>query len=158
AHPGIPAQAELTSRPSPPSAPTRAWAQWHGLGRTLLARTPPPRPRPAQSVAITDLGGPGTGSPVRWEDGRLTEVYLEAGRRRWCAWVPGWPGWCGPGRDEGAALAALAAYAPRYADVCTRAGIPFDAGAAAAGFEIVERVAGSSATDFGALDAAPALD
>jgi len=88
----------------------------------------------------------------------VTEVYLEAGKRRVFACVPEWPGWCRPGRDEGAALAALGAYAPRYAEVCARAGIPFDAGAAAVGFEIVERVAGSATTDFGALDIAPALD
>src|SRR5215467_4425437 len=121
------------------------------IGPTLLAPTPPPRPRPAQSVAITDPGVP-------WEDGRVTEVYLEAGKRRVFACAPEWPGWCRPGRDEETALTALAAYAPRYAEVCTLAGVPFDAGAAAAGFEIVERVAGSATTDFGALDVAPALD
>ena len=88
----------------------------------------------------------------------MTEVYLEAGKRRVFACAPEWPGWCRPGRDEGSALAALAAYAPRYAEVCARAGVPFEAGPAAAGFEIVERVTGSATTDFGALDVAPALD
>jgi len=88
----------------------------------------------------------------------MTEVYLEAGKRRVFACAAQWPGWCRPGRDEEAALAALAACAPRYAVLCTRAGVPFDAGQAAAGFEIVERVTGSATTDFGALDVAPALD
>ena len=93
-----------------------------------------------------------------WEDGRVTEVYLEAGKRRVFACAPEWPGWCRPGRGEESALAALAAYAPRYAGVCARAGVPFGAGSAAAGFEVVERVTGSATTDFGALDVAPALD
>jgi hypothetical protein len=53
---------------------------------------------------------------------------------------------------------ALAAAAPRYAAVCALASVPFDAGQAAASFEVVERVTGSATTDFGALDVAPALD
>jgi hypothetical protein len=88
----------------------------------------------------------------------VTLVYLEAGKRRVFACAPLWPGWCRPGRGEEAALAALAAAAPRYAAVCAQAGIPFDAAAAAAGFEVAERVTGSATTDFGALDVAPALD
>ena len=62
------------------------------------------------------------------------------------------------GRGEEAALAALAAAAPWYAQVCARAGFPFDPVEAVAGFEILERVTGSATTDFGALDVAPALD
>ena len=88
----------------------------------------------------------------------MTEVYLEAGKRRVFACALQWPGWCRPGRGEEAALAALAAAAPRYAQVCARAGIPFDPGEVAAGFEVLERVTGSATTDFGALDVAPALD
>ena len=53
---------------------------------------------------------------------------------------------------------ALAAAAPRYAQVCARAGVPFDPVEVAAGFEVLERVTGSATTDFGALDVAPALD
>jgi hypothetical protein len=85
-------------------------------------------------------------------------VYLEAGKRRVFACVPDWPGWCRAGRGEEAALAALAAAAPRYAAVCALASVPFDPATAVAGFEIVERVTGSPTTDFGALDVAPALD
>ena len=90
------------------------------------------------------------------QDGRVTEVYLEAGKRRVFACAPRWPGWCRPGRGEEAALAALAAAAPRYAEVCARAGFAFDPVEAAAGFEVLERVTGSATTDFGALDVAPA--
>ena len=62
----------------------------------------------------------------------MTEVYLEAGKRRVFACAPQWPGWCRPGRDEEAALAALAAAAPRDAQVCARAGLPPTYGGAAA--------------------------
>jgi hypothetical protein len=88
----------------------------------------------------------------------VTEVYLEIGKRRVFACAVAWPGWCRAGRGEEAALAALAGAAPRYAMVCARAGMPFEATSAAAGFDVVERVTGSSTTDFGALDVAPALD
>jgi hypothetical protein len=88
----------------------------------------------------------------------VTEVYLEAGKRRVFACAPRWPGWCRPGRGEEAALAALAAAAPRYAEVRARAGLPFDPVEVVAGFEVLERVTGSATTDFGALDVAPALD
>ena len=36
-----------------------------------------------------------------------------------------WPGWCRSGRDEEAALGALAAYAARYAPVASEAGLEF---------------------------------
>ena len=39
----------------------------------------------------------------------MTDVYLEAGKRRVFACVPEWPGWCRLGRNEDAALEALAA-------------------------------------------------
>jgi hypothetical protein len=88
----------------------------------------------------------------------VTKVYLEAGKRRVFACALQWPGWCRQGRDEEAALTALAAAAPRYAQVCARVGVPFDPVEVAAGFEVLERVTGSATTDFGALDVAPALD
>jgi polyisoprenoid-binding protein YceI len=88
----------------------------------------------------------------------MTEVYLEIGKRRVFACARQWPGWCRPGRGEGPAMAALAAAAPRYAVVSALAGVPFDAAAAVAGFEIAERVTGTATTDFGALDVAPAFD
>ena len=88
----------------------------------------------------------------------MTEVYLEVGKRRVFACAPQWPGWCRAGRGEEAALAALAAAAPRYAAVCALASVPFGDASAVESFEIVERVTGSATTDFGALDVAPALD
>jgi hypothetical protein len=58
-----------------------------------------------------------------------------------------WPGWCRAGRDEGAALEALASYAGRYAPVAGRAGARFPSTVA---FDVVERVPGGPATAFAA--------
>ena len=88
----------------------------------------------------------------------MTGVYLEIGKRKVFACARDWPGWARPGRGEDAALSALKAAAPRFAVVCVDAGVPFDSSSAVAHFEIVERVAGSAATDFGALDACADLD
>src|SRR5215471_10727838 len=109
-------------------------------------------------LSVPGRGSASSSRSTREEDRRVTEVYLEAGKRRVFACVPQWPGWCRQGRGEEAAFAALAAAAPRYAEVCARAGFAFDPVEVVADFEIVERVTGSATTDFGALDVAPALD
>jgi len=88
----------------------------------------------------------------------VTGVYLEIGKRKVFACAGDWPGWARAGRGEDAALVALKDATPRFAVVCARAGVPFDGPAAVASFEVVERVAGSATTDFGALDACAALD
>jgi hypothetical protein len=85
--------------------------------------------------------------------GRVTDIYLEVGKRKVFACALDWPGWCRAARTEDAAVSALAAAAQRYAPVCELAGIAFDASSASAGLEVVARVAGSATTDFGALDA-----
>lgn len=77
-----------------------------------------------------------------------TRVYLEVGGKRTFASAAGWPGWCRSGKDEQAALASLAAYAPRYAAVAKLAGVRFPARAPS--FNVVERLAGNATTDFGA--------
>jgi hypothetical protein len=82
----------------------------------------------------------------------VTDVYLEIGKRRVFACALDWPGWCRAARTEEAALSALVAAAQRYAPVCELAGTAFNASDASAGLEVVERVAGSATTDFGALD------
>ena len=68
-----------------------------------------------------------------------------------------WPGWCRSEKDEAAALAALAAYAPRYAPVAKKARIAFDPKSAAA-FRVVEHLAGTATTDFGAPDSVAKRD
>jgi hypothetical protein len=77
-----------------------------------------------------------------------TAVVVEVGGKRVFACALDWPGWCRAGRDEAAALAALAAYLPRYAVVAERAGIAFP-GRAGKRLEVVERLPGSASTDFG---------
>lgn len=75
-------------------------------------------------------------------------VYLEVGAKRTFASAADWPGWCRSGKDEQAALAALSAYAPRYATVARAAGAPFPIHPTA--FKVVERLKGNATTDFGA--------
>ena len=61
-----------------------------------------------------------------WEDhgmpSRRIAVCLEVTPKQTVASALDWPGCCRPGRDEGAALEALASYAGRYAPVAGRAG------------------------------------
>jgi hypothetical protein len=86
-----------------------------------------------------------------------TAVYLEVGAKRIFACALDWPGWCRAGRDEGQALDALVSAAPRYAAVAMEAGIPFPSEIAER-FDVVERLAGSATTDFGAPDRVAARD
>ena len=80
--------------------------------------------------------------------GRL-HVVVESTPKRAFASALAWPGWSRGGRDPEAALAALAAYGPRYALAVGRAGgevrIPDDA----SGFVVIERLRGDGGTDFG---------
>jgi len=80
---------------------------------------------------------------------KATAVSLEFGSNRVFACALDWPGWCRSGRDEADALDALAAYAARFAPVARAAGLRF-APRAADRLEVVERLAGSATTDFGA--------
>ena len=74
-----------------------------------------------------------------------TRVYLEIGKKKVFAAAIDWPGWCRSGRDEQSALDALATYLERYAPVVkrTKLALPTDT------FTVVERIAGSTSTDFG---------
>ena len=74
-------------------------------------------------------------------------VYLELGKQRVFASAAEWPGWCRSGKDEQAALDALAAAAPRYVPVAKAARITFAPGE---GLYVVERLPGNATTDFGA--------
>jgi hypothetical protein len=85
-------------------------------------------------------------------------VYLEVGRKKIFAGALDWPGWCRAAGNEEAALAALAAYAPRYARIFSRTAIDFAPPDDPAAFAVVERLEGNSTTDFGAPDHAPAHD
>ncbi|TMC53122.1 MAG: hypothetical protein E6J20_08615 [Chloroflexi bacterium] len=77
-----------------------------------------------------------------------TRVYVEVGGKRAFASAADFPGWSRSGKDEPAALANLAAYAPRYAKVAKLAGVDFSQSAPT--FDVVERLKGNATTDFGA--------
>jgi hypothetical protein len=78
-----------------------------------------------------------------------TPVYLELGAHRVFAAAADWPGWTRSGKDEKAALEALAEAAPRYSEAAKAARIPFPP-AAGDHFDVVERLPGSATTDYGA--------
>jgi hypothetical protein len=83
-------------------------------------------------------------------------VYLELGAKKVFACSIDFPGWCRSGKDEEAALEALASYAPRYAEVAKLAKAAFPSKAVE--FEILERVKGKGATDFGIPHEIPKAD
>jgi hypothetical protein len=85
-----------------------------------------------------------------WNDlpmAKPVAVYLELGAKKAFACSIDFPGWCRSGRSEELALEALAAYAARYAEVAKRAKVAFPAKVER--FEVVERLKGTGATDFG---------
>ena len=86
-------------------------------------------------------------------------VYVEAGDKKVFACSIDFPGWCRSAKTEELALEALAAYAPRYAEVAERAKAAFPARARAGErFEVVERIKGKGATDFGIPHEIPEAD
>jgi hypothetical protein len=79
----------------------------------------------------------------------MTKVYLECGTKKVFAGSLDWPGWGRFGKDEDAALAALADYAQRYAEVAGQTDARWPKNVARS-LEVVERVAGNATTEFGA--------
>lgn len=77
---------------------------------------------------------------------KTTAVTIEAVEKKAFATAVDWPGWSRSGRNEEAALEALAEYAPRYAPIAERAGQRFPG---AQEFAVVARVAGDGSTAFG---------
>ena len=92
------------------------------------------------------------------QDGTVsTPVYIEAGAKKVFACALDWPGWARAGKTEEAALEALAAYADRYRPVPAEAGVRFPK-SAGDDLEVVERLPGSSTTDFGSPAATATAD
>ncbi|HEU0244057.1 MAG TPA: hypothetical protein VFQ75_09145 [Candidatus Limnocylindrales bacterium] len=84
-------------------------------------------------------------------------VILEVGKkRRVVAAAMDWPGLDRWGTSEERSLERLAEYVPRYARVAELAGLA-DEFAGATSLEVVERVAGSSSTDFWGVAHVPSL-
>jgi hypothetical protein len=86
-----------------------------------------------------------------------TAVLLEVGKKRVFACALDWPGWARAGKDEALALAALAAYVPRYAAVPEQAGIAFPQRVGER-LEVAERLSGDAGTDFGVPGAIAGAD
>lgn len=84
-------------------------------------------------------------------------VLVEKGSKKVFVSVVDWPGWCRAGKDEEAALAALAEYAARYRSVAEAAGVRFPKTAGDA-FAVAETLPGNATTDFGAPGAIAKLD
>ena len=80
---------------------------------------------------------------------RPLEVGIEATGKKTFAWAVEWPGWCRAGKTEELALEALAVYLPRYREVAATAGVRPPGLKAAESFEIIGKVAGDAATEFG---------
>ncbi len=89
---------------------------------------------------------------------KTSDVFLEIGTSRTFAGAIEWPGWCRSGRDEAAALQALADYGLRYSRVVHSAHLKFQAPADASALNFVERLKGDATTDFGAPGAPPSCD
>lgn len=85
-------------------------------------------------------------------------VYIEQGAKRAFAGGIEWPGWCRRGRNGDDALAAMIAYAPRYATVVRGMKPAFRVPADRGELTVVERLEGDATTDFGAPSIAPAAD
>ena len=85
-------------------------------------------------------------------------VFLEIGQKKVFAGAVDWPGWCRAGRDDEAAIAALLEAGPRYERIMQAGGLDFKTPQGAAELTILERVDGSSTTDFGATDASLSTD
>ncbi len=77
------------------------------------------------------------------------ELFVETGHKRTFAGAIDWPGWCRSGADEAGALAALQAFAPRYAAALSPTGLDFPLPTGLADFQVVERLPGDANTDFG---------
>jgi hypothetical protein len=73
-------------------------------------------------------------------------IYVEAGTKRVFAGAIDWPGWSRGGRDEDAAMEALAAYGPRCRAAMGRAARGFRAPADASDLDVVERLKGNATT------------
>jgi hypothetical protein len=92
--------------------------------------------------------------PAQTRTDLVITISVEAAPKKAFATAVDWPGWSRSGKDEGSALAALSAAAPRYAIVARTAAETFVAG----GYEVVERSGTGSGTEFGVPSAITPLD
>jgi hypothetical protein len=86
------------------------------------------------------------------------EVYLEIVEKRALAAAIEWPGWCRFARNEPAALQALLDYGPRYERALRGTSLGFKAPTRVSDLKVIERLAGSASTAYGAPDKPPKRD
>jgi hypothetical protein len=85
-------------------------------------------------------------------------IYLECGKKRTFAGALDWPGWCRQGSNDSEALAALLAYGLRYASILSGTRLGFVAPKHLSQLSVIERLPGTTTTDFGAPAVAPTVD
>lgn len=83
------------------------------------------------------------------------KIYIEATDKKAFASALDWPGWARAAKTEELAIEALDSYASRYAPVAAAADVRWPS---ALDFEVVERLKGTTTTEFGALDKPPKAD
>ncbi|MEW6224107.1 MAG: hypothetical protein AB1627_05705 [Chloroflexota bacterium] len=83
-------------------------------------------------------------------------LMVEAAPKRVFVAALHWPGWVRGGKDEGLAVEALLAAAPRFAAVTAEAGLAFDPDSL--DLDVVERLPGGSGTEFGVPSAIAEAD
>ena len=86
------------------------------------------------------------------------KIYVEIGKKRTFAVAVDWPGWARQARNEADAIAALFAYAPKYAAILKGTRLGFTAPKSIDQFVVVERLTGNATTDFGAPGIPPSAD
>jgi hypothetical protein len=85
-------------------------------------------------------------------------VTIEHTPKKTFASAADWPGWSRSGKTEELAVATLAGYASRYAEIADAAHVRFRRGPAISDFVIVERNAGSAGTVYGVPSQPSSLD
>jgi hypothetical protein len=85
-------------------------------------------------------------------------VVLEIGTKRIFASAGDWPGWTRSGRTEEAALQSLLDYGVRYQRAIRSAKLDLQVPADISNLVVVERLTGTTTTDFGAPDVASTAD
>lgn len=89
---------------------------------------------------------------MTWHPDGMTKpilVTIERTPKKTFATAADWPGWSRSGKTEELAIAALAAYAPRYAAITAAQQPPFDPTPGIEACQVVERRDGSAGTEFG---------
>jgi hypothetical protein len=79
---------------------------------------------------------------------RTLRVVLDVAPKKSFATAIDWPGWSRGAKTPDEAIAALLAYAPRYAKVAKRAKVDFEPPTAGV-IDVVERLEGGASTEFG---------